>query len=185
MAITVSDIERKEFAYKGAGYDPYDVDQYLDQICDEMVAMQDRIAQLEKELADAQREVEKAEHAAKPAPAPAPAPAPVQQESYAKPATAEPPVARTSEALEAILINAQRLADDAVENANRKAEDLLQKAKDEANGITAGAREEKERIEAEYAQLKEAAQTFKESFLKILNEHKDLFNKQIQESGIV
>jgi DivIVA domain-containing protein len=50
MGITVSDIERKEFAYKGAGYDPYDVDQYLDQICDEMVAMQDRIVQLEKEL---------------------------------------------------------------------------------------------------------------------------------------
>ena len=47
MAITVSDIEQKEFAYKGTGYDPYDVDQYLDQICDEMVAMQDRIDQLE------------------------------------------------------------------------------------------------------------------------------------------
>ena len=31
MAITVEDIEQKEFAYKGAGYDPYDVDQYLDQ----------------------------------------------------------------------------------------------------------------------------------------------------------
>lgn len=181
MAITVSDIERKEFAYKGAGYDPYDVDQYLDQICDEMVAMQDRIAQLEKELADAQREVEKAQHAAQPVPAPAP----VQQETYAKPAAAEPPVARTSEALEAILINAQRLADDAVENANRKADDLLQKAKAEADGITAGAREEKERIEAEYAQLKEAAQTFKESFLKILNEHKDLFSRQIKETGIV
>lgn len=179
MGITVSDIERKEFAYKGAGYDPYDVDQYLDQICDEMVAMQDRIVQLEKELGDAQREVEQAKHAAQPAPAP------VKQESYAKPAAAEPPVARTSEALEAILINAQRLADDAVENANRKADELLKKAQAEADGITSGAQGEKERIEAEYATLKEAAQKFKEDFLKILDEHKSLFNKQIKETGIV
>ena len=51
MAITVTDIEQKEFTYKGAGYDPYDVDQYLDQICDEMVAMQDRIDRLEADLA--------------------------------------------------------------------------------------------------------------------------------------
>ncbi len=181
MGITVSDIERKEFAYKGAGYDPYDVDQYLDQICDEMVAMQDRIVQLEKELADAQREVEQAKHAAQPAPAPAPA----QQETFARPAAAEPPVARTSEALEAILINAQRLADDAVENANRKADELLKKAQAEADGITSGAQGEKERIEAEYATLKEAAQKFKEDFLKILDEHKSLFNKQIKETGIV
>ena len=46
MAITVSDIEQKEFAYKGQGYDPYDVDQYLDQICDEMVSLQERVDQL-------------------------------------------------------------------------------------------------------------------------------------------
>ena len=58
MAITVSDIEQKEFAYKGAGYDPYDVDQYLDQICDEMVAMQDRIDQLEADLTKARQEAE-------------------------------------------------------------------------------------------------------------------------------
>jgi cell division initiation protein len=178
MSITVSDIERKEFAYKGAGYDPYDVDQYLDQICDEMVAMQDRIVLLEKELADAQRDVEQARHAAQPAPAS------VKQESFARPA-AEPPVARTSEALEAILINAQRLADDAVENANRKADELLKKAQAQADGITSGAKEEKVRIEAEYLTLKEAARKFKEDFLKILDEHKSLFSKQAKETGIV
>ena len=186
MGITVSDIERKEFAYKGAGYDPYDVDQYLDQICDEMVAMQDRIVQLEKDLDEAQREVEKAKHAAQPvAPAPesAPAPAPAPAEPYARPA-AQPPVTKTSETLETILINAQRLADDAVENANRKADEMVAKAKDEADGITQGAYEEKERIEAEYATLKEAAGKFKENFLKILDEHKSMFTKQLEETKL-
>ena len=60
MAINVSDIEQKEFTYKGAGYDPYDVDQYLDQICDEMVAMQDRIDRLEADLAKARKDAENA-----------------------------------------------------------------------------------------------------------------------------
>lgn len=182
MGITVSDIERKEFAYKGAGYDPYDVDQYLDQICDEMVAMQDKIAQLEKELDEANRDAEKAKHAAKPA----------QAEPFAAPPAAKPPVARTSETLESILINAQRLADDAVENATRKAreaidkaqreaDELLGKAKQEAGSVTDGARAEKERIEAEYADLRSKAQAFKENFLKLLEEHKALFDKQIKE----
>jgi cell division initiation protein len=173
MGITVSDIERKEFTYKGAGYDPYDVDQYLDQICDEMIAMQDRIAQLEKELEEAYRETEKSKHAAQPA----------QPAPYTAPAAAQPPVARTSETLESILINAQRLADDAVENAKRKADDLLVKAKQEADGITGGAQTEKVRIEGEYAALKEKAKAFRETFLKLLEEHKSLLDKQLKQNS--
>lgn len=173
MGITVSDIERKEFAYKGAGYDPYDVDQYLDQICDEMVAMQDRIAQLEKELEEACREVETAKHAAKPAQA---------EPTFAAPVVQQPPVEKTSETLQAILVNAQKLADDAVEDANRKAEETVEKAKEEAAAITDGAHAEKEAIEKEYADLREAAQTFKENFLKMLEEHKSLFDKQLKEN---
>ena len=66
MAITVTDIEQKEFTYKGQGYDPFDVDQYLDQICDEMVSLQERIDQLEAELAKARREAEVAQKAVRP-----------------------------------------------------------------------------------------------------------------------
>ena len=99
MAITVSDIEQKEFTYKGPGYDPYDVDQYLDQICDEMVAMQEKIDRLEEDLAKARREVEAAANAVQPV-------APVLMKKE------EPtPVAKTSQTLESILISAQKLAD--------------------------------------------------------------------------
>ena len=45
---------------------PYDVDQYLDQICDEMVAMQERIDQLEADLAKARQEAENAVVAVQP-----------------------------------------------------------------------------------------------------------------------
>jgi cell division initiation protein len=189
MGITVSDIERKEFTYKGAGYDPYDVDQYLDQICDEMVAMQDRIVQLEKELEEAGREMEKAKHAARPVQPVQP----VQPEPKAAAPMERPPIARTSETLETILINAQRLADDAVENANRKAQEAIAKAhkdaeetlgsaKAKAEEITGNAQAEKERIEAEYVTLKEKAASFKENFLKLLEEHKALLDRQLKEN---
>lgn len=177
MGITVSDIERKEFTYKGAGYDPYDVDQYLDQICDEMVAMQDHIAKLEQQLEEANRELETAKYAAKPA-------AVVVEEPYAAPRpVVQAPITKTSETLEAILLNAQKLADDAVEQANSKAEEMVSQANQEAEEITRNAREEKERIEKEYADVLETARAFKENFLKMLEEHKALLDSQLKTNG--
>ena len=41
MAITVAMIEEKEFKIKMRGYDPSEVDEFLDEICDEMVALQE------------------------------------------------------------------------------------------------------------------------------------------------
>ena len=42
MALTIDDIYDKEFALKGGGYDRNDVDQFLDQICDEMANMMNK-----------------------------------------------------------------------------------------------------------------------------------------------
>ena len=44
MPITVAMIEEKDFKIKMRGYDPVEVDEFLDEICDEMVAMQDEIS---------------------------------------------------------------------------------------------------------------------------------------------
>ena len=49
MPITVAMIEEKEFKTKVRGYDPVEVDEFLDEICDEMINMQDRIQELEKD----------------------------------------------------------------------------------------------------------------------------------------
>ena len=98
MALTIDDIYDKEFALKGGGYDRNDVDQFLDEICDEMTNMQERIDQLESELSKARAEAEAARESVKPAPQPV--------------AKAEPAVAKTSQTLESILLSAQRLADD-------------------------------------------------------------------------
>ena len=70
MALTIDDIYDKEFALKGGGYDRNDVDQFLDEICDEMTNMQERIDQLESDLSKARAEAEAARQAVKPAPQP-------------------------------------------------------------------------------------------------------------------
>ena len=163
MAISVSDIEQKEFAYKGAGYDPYDVDQYLDQICDEMVAQQDRITALEAQLAQAQRELQTAQNAVQPAP-----------QAQAKTTEDPAPIRKTSEVLENILVSAQRLSDEALENARKQADEIINKAKDQAESIVGDAKEEKTTLEKEVEALRGTASDYKTRFLNLINEQKKL-----------
>mgnify|MGYP003308667004 CR=1 FL=1 len=53
MQITIEMIETKEFKTKPRGYDPQEVDEFLDAICDEMVRQLDQIAALQQQLAAA------------------------------------------------------------------------------------------------------------------------------------
>ena len=64
MALTIDDIYDKEFALKGGGYDRNDVDQFLDEICDEMTNMLEHIEKLESDQKQAQMEVDAAKAAA-------------------------------------------------------------------------------------------------------------------------
>ena len=53
MQITIEMIETKEFKTKPRGYDPQEVDEFLDAICDEMARQMDEIAALQQQLAAA------------------------------------------------------------------------------------------------------------------------------------
>ena len=156
MAITIDDIYDKEFATKGGGYDRNDVDQFLDEICDEMTNMLNRIGALEQDLQKARMEAEAAK-AHKP-----------------EPVAAYEPVSRTSETLEGILISAQRLADEAVENARNKAEGIVKEAQDKAGQIVDEARAEKETLSGELEALRTGVADYKASFLKLINKYKTL-----------
>lgn len=162
MAITVSDIEQKEFTYKGQGYDPFDVDQYLDQICDEMVALQDRIEQLEADLAKARQDAENAAKTVQP------------MQSVVVKAEESTPVAKTSQTLESILLSAQKLADGAVEDARRKADIIVKEAQDNASGIIDDAKEEKATLEKSVEALRTAATEYKKNFMKLIEDQKAL-----------
>ena len=167
MAITVTDIEQKEFAYKGQGYDPYDVDQYLDQICDEMIALQERIDQLEADLAKARREVEVAQKAVRPV-----APEVVRAPEAAP--TPAPAVAHTSATLEGILLNAQKLADQAVADAKVQAVAIVREAQGKADETVKNAREEKAMLEKNMETLRTAAKEFRKSFTELLDDPRKL-----------
>ena len=51
MQITIEMIETKEFKTKPRGYDPQEVDEFLDAICDEMARQLDEIQSLQQQLA--------------------------------------------------------------------------------------------------------------------------------------
>lgn len=160
MALTIDDIYDKEFALKGGGYDRNDVDQFLDEICDEMTNMQERIDQLESDLSKARAEAEAARQSVKPAPQPV--------------AKAEPAVAKTSQTLESILLSAQRLADEAVENANAKAETIVKEAQEKAGKIVDDAQTERETLSAELESMRKAAVEYKDGFLAMVNKYKSM-----------
>jgi len=162
MALTIDDIYDKEFALKGGGYDRNDVDQFLDEICDEMTNMLEHIEKLEKALQQAQMETEAAKAAAQKA-----APVVVKSE----------PVARTSETLEGILLSAQRLADEAVENAKNKAAGIVKEAEEQATKIVDDARNEKETLSGELDGLRASVAEYKANFLAMLNKYRDLLEQ--------
>lgn len=169
MAITISDIEQKEFLYKGPGYDPLDVDQYLDQICDEMSILQDYIKKLESDLEKAKQDAENAAKAVRP----------VQPEIVrATPVAAESPepIAQSSTVLANILANAQKLADSAVADARKQADAIVKKAQDDAHNLLNDAREEKNTLEKEMETLRLTATDYKGKFLALLDKQKALLS---------
>lgn len=164
MALTIDDIYDKEFALKGGGYDRDDVDQFLDEICDEMISLQDKLTAMDADLQKAQQELKAERESVKPMPQP------VERQEPA-------PTAKTSETLESILLSAQRLADEAVENAKKKAEDIIKKAEDEAGQIVDDAQEEKQTIEKSLSTMKSAAAEYRKSFLELIKKHESMLDE--------
>ncbi|MBQ9263039.1 MAG: DivIVA domain-containing protein [Clostridia bacterium] len=181
MPITVAMIEEKEFKTKMRGYDPVEVDEFLDEICDEMVAMQEEIASLNGRLSQASRNA--AAYTPVPAPAavpvPAPAsaavPAPVQvQQPEAESKKAE----ETSESAQKLLSRAQKMYDDIVAEANAKAEEILKNADDRAHTSIAELKEEKEALESEIDMLKAAAKDYKARFLALIKDQQHVLKAE-------
>lgn len=163
MALTIDDIYDKEFALKGGGYDRNDVDQFLDEICDEMANMVEHIEKLEKDLQKAQMEVEAAKASAQSA-----APVVVKSE----------PLTQTSATLEGILLSAQRLADEAVANAKEKAAAIVKEAQDKAEEIVGEARTEKETLSGKLDGMRKSVADYKKNFEALINKYKTLLDNE-------
>ena len=168
MQITIEMIETKEFKTKPRGYDPQEVDEFLDAICDEMARQLDEIQSLQQQLAAAK--------AARPAPAPAPAPvteAPTQQ---IKPVTARPAAVPDSDFRE-ILEMAQKVKNETIAAAEAKAAAIVAKAEEEAADKLGSLSEEKEKLTGQVAALKTAAAEYRAKFEALLQAQQEAMEK--------
>ena len=177
MPITVAMIEEKEFKTKMRGYDPVEVDEFLDDICDEMVAMQEEIATLTQRLNQASHNPYAS--AAVPAPAVAAAPvpppaAPVQRVQEA-PAQARE---ETSEAAQRLLAQAQKVYDQTIAEAKAKAEEILSGADERASMNLEDLEAEKRDLQQEVEMLRQTAKDYRERFLRLIEDQQHILNAE-------
>lgn len=166
MQITIEMIETKEFKTKPRGYDPQEVDEFLDAICDEMARQLDEIQSLQQQLAAAK--------AARPAPAPASVTeAPTQQ---IKPVVARPATVPDSDFRE-ILEMAQKVKSETIAAAEAKAAAIVAKAEEEAADKLGSLSEEKEKLTGQVAALKTAAAEYRAKFEALLQAQQEAMEK--------
>lgn len=161
MQITIEMIETKEFKTKPRGYDPQEVDEFLDAICDEMVRQLDTIADLQQKL--------NAAVAARPV-----VEAPTQP---VKPIVSAPAKIVPDSDFREILEMAQKVKSETIAAAEAKAEEIIAKAKEEAAAKLDNLDVEKETLIKQVAALKEAATDYRAKFESLLQAQQEALEK--------
>ena len=165
MAITPADIQAQTFSEAKRGYDPAEVDVFLETLSSEVDAMLAKIVDLkgrltatEQQLADAQAQLAQAQDApAQAAPVAAPAPDFSAQERQ----------------ISAALIAAQQTAETIVNDANENAERIRNEADAKAREVIRQALTEKQAELEEIDRLKASREEFKAEYLKLIQHFMD------------
>ena len=181
MPITVAMIEEKEFKTKMRGYDPVEVDEFLDDICDEMVAMQEEIATLTQRLNQAPHNPYGS--VAVPVPAvsaavPPPVSAPVQPSAQRAAEAPAPAREDTSEAAQRLLSQAQKVYDQTIAEAKAKAEEILSGASERASMNLEDLEAEKRDLQQEVEMLRQTAKDYRERFLRLIEDQQHILNAE-------
>lgn len=153
LAITIQMIEEKEFQTVARGYDPEEVDEFLDDIVDEMDAMLAEIEELQNRR-------------------PEPAPAPVVQ------APSRTQTEIQEESIRNMLLNAQRVSDDTIADAKKRAQEILLKANQQAETIVSDARTEQQQLMEEMETLRAAAEDYRARFLRLIEDQEHLLKAE-------
>ena len=181
MAISVRDIQEKEFGTQASGgYNIEQVDDFLDEISEQMATLVRENLELNKQIKTLEGDVKAARQAAEAAEAKTPD---YNEKGY---------FANLQNAMRESLIGAQRIADETLEEANRKAQKTVSDAQAQADQITLSAREKADALvgdaqkqadqltadaqgrldllEQKYEALKTAAANYKAEFSRILDQ---------------
>ena len=171
MAITITMIEEKEFKRAVRGYDPLEVDEFLDAICDEMESQNQTIQQLRDQL--------KQQQAPAPympvMPPPAAPMAPLQA-----PKASEPEFPSDLKTAKLLLEKTQKTCDEVLSSAHKRAEEVLKQAESslpdpELQDLDS----KKEQLKQEIADLETDAQKFRARFQSMLKDQIDILDSEL------
>lgn len=165
MAITPADIQAQTFSEAKRGYDPAEVDVFLETLSSEVDAMLAKIVDLkgrltatEQQLADTQAQLAQAQDSA------------VQAAPVATPA---PDFSAQERQISAALIAAQQTAEAIVNDANENADRIRNEADAKAREVIRQALTEKQAELEEIDRLKASREEFKAEYLKLIQHFMD------------
>ncbi|MBQ4552869.1 MAG: DivIVA domain-containing protein [Clostridia bacterium] len=155
MSITVAMIEEKEFKTKVRGYDPVEVDEFLDEICDEMVILQDEIASLQARLAQASR-----------------------QQAYAAPMMPRPQAAVEDDGAKKLLERAQRMYDETIKDAEEEAARIIANAQAQVVDVEAQKLEgQRDMLQQQVNDLRAQTINYRNKLLQLMQEQREMLDK--------
>ena len=147
--ITVDEISRKEFSFANKGYNQKEVDDFLDDICDEMERMESEIMDLK------------------------------QKTSVVRPVAPEPAAvsAENEQSFREVLAMAVQVKEEAIRKAKEDAEAIRTKAENEAAERLDGLSEERKELEQEVAALRKTAADYRARFEALLQAQQEALDK--------
>ena len=146
--ITVDEISRKEFSFANKGYNQKEVDDFLDDICDEIERMENEIMDLR------------------------------QKTTAVRPAQEDTGVsAENEESFREVLALAVQVKEETLRKAREDAEAIRTKAETEANERLDGLSDERKTLEAEVAALKKTAADYRAQFEALLQAQQEALDK--------
>lgn len=148
--ITVEDISSKEFSFATKGYNQKEVDDFLDDICDEIERMENEIMDLKQKTTVVR---------------------PAQNPENAGVST------QNEESFREVLALAVQVKEETLRKAKEDAEAIRAKAETEASERLDGLSEERQRLEAEVAALKKTAADYRASFEALLQAQQEALDK--------
>ena len=147
--VTIDDISRKEFSIANKGYNQKEVDDFLDDICDEMERMENEIMDLKQKTSVVR---------------------PAAQESAAVSSENE-------QSFREVLALAVQVKDEALRKAKEDAEAIRAKAETEAAERLDGLAEERKSLETEVAALRKTAADYRKQFEALLQAQQEALEK--------
>ena len=146
--ITVEEISRKEFSFANKGYNQKEVDDFLDDICDEIERMENEIMDLRQKTTV------------------------VRNETPASTVSAE-----NEQSFREVLTMAVQVKEETRRKAREDAEAIRAKAETEATEKLDGLSDERKALEAEVEALKKAAADYRAKFEALLQAQQEALEK--------